>query len=436
MEQDVRAIPGSHRLIATAAPHHHQSYGSLVVIDPTEPDDNGMGPLKRLTPRAEFPESQGPTGQLSYGQAWPLSEDYYLCVYEPYEVKQLKPQGKHAIYLLDRFGNQELIYRDPDIACHNPIPLRARPTPPIVPDGSQRVANSKLAEATVAVVDVYDSRKAWPEGTKIKALRVYQIMPLPMACVKIPHATGIQIPQATDSINLARSVLGTVPVEEDGSAHFIVPAGKELYFQALDEDGLAVTSMRSATHFQPNEKATCQGCHEPTRQVPASMTTQMPLAMRRPPSRLKPDVDGTNPFSYPRLVQPVLEKNCVSCHAENADKAPRLDAGIVAGRGVHGCRTTPYFASYMSLAPKYGFYSYGGGWGDDAFYRTTPGKFGARASKLYELLKAGHHDVKLSDEDMHRITIWLDSVSLFYGVYEAEGGKAQLRGEIAHPTLE
>jgi hypothetical protein len=89
-----------------------------------------------------------------------------------------------------------------------------------------------------------------------------------------------------------------------------------------------------------------------------------------------------------------------------------------------------WYASYHSLIKDYAFYSYGNP------VRTTPGKFGARASKLYKMLKAGHHDVKLSKEDMHRITVWLDSCSIFYGVYEKEGGKAQLRGEIVRPTLE
>ncbi|NQT87369.1 hypothetical protein HQ560_11425 [bacterium] len=97
---------------------------------------------------------------------------------------------------------------------------------------------------------------------------------------------------------------------------------------------------------------------------------------------------------------------------------------------------TLYYASYNSLAPKYGFYNYGGGWDDPEFYRTTPGKFGARASKLYQMLEKGHHEVKLSPEDMHRLTVWLDSCSMFYGVYEKEGGLAQLRGEVARPTLE
>ena len=60
----------------------------------------------------------------------------------------------------------------------------------------------------------------------------------------------------------------------------------------------------------------------------------------------------------------------------------------------------------------------------------------ARASKLYQVLDKGHYDVKLSAEELHRLTLWLDCMSLFYGVYEKEGGEAQLRGEIARPTLE
>ncbi len=134
------------------------------------------------------------------------------------------------------------------------------------------------------------------------------------------------------------------------------------------------------------------------------------------------------PFSYPRLVQPVLEKNCLSCHQKHPDKAPRLDREVIAGEKMKGRQK--WYASYHSLAPKYGFWSYGDR------YRTIPGKFGARASKLYKMLKEGHHDVKLSREDMHRITVWLDSCSIFYGVYEKQGGQAQLRGEVVRPTLE
>jgi hypothetical protein len=437
MELDVRAIPGSPKFVATAAPHHGQSFGSLIVIDPRVQDDDAMGPVKRLTPEIAFPESQG--GTVAYGEAWPLSEDYHLCVYDADAAEQRSggPVGKgiYGIYLVDSFGNKELIYRDPEIGCHNPMPLAPRRKPPVIPDASVQVAANEPAEGTMAVIDVYQSLKPWPAGTKIKALRVYQVLPQPLGSVALPHTTGIQIPFSL-SVNVARKILGTVPVESDGSAYFTVPARKELFFQALDENGLAVQSMRSATHVQPGEKTTCQGCHEPKSHTPVA-TKGNALAMQRPPSRIQPDVDGTNPFSYPRLVQPVLNKNCVPCHQKNPDKAPRLDDGLVEIKQKRWYTDGTFFASYVSLAEKYGFYDYGGhNWDDERTYRTIPGEFGARASKLYPMLVKGHHDVKLSPEELHRIAVWLDSTSPFYGVYEKEGGLAQLRGEIPKPTLE
>jgi hypothetical protein len=443
MEVDVRAIPGSHKFVAVAAPHHGQSFGSLVIIDPRAEDDDAMGPVKRLTPDVGFPESQASTrAALHYGQPWPLSENYYLCAYEP---QGGSPSGRmYGIYLVDTFGNRELIYRDPAIASQSPIPVKPRPRPPVMPEVSRRLDPNPGAEATVGVVNVYKTRTAWPAGTKVAALRIYQVFPLSVASARVTHATGCQIPQAKDSINLARAVLGTVPVEEDGSAHFIVPAGKELFFQALDENGLAITSMRSGTHFQPGERAMCQGCHDPRYSAAATDSTSVTLAMRRPASRPRPEADGTNPFSYPRLIQPVLDRHCVKCHAENKDnkdKAKRtqpLDATIVrTARGSYMNPRTAYYVSYLNLAPKFGFYDYGGkGWTDPKWYRTTPGEFGARASKLYQMLVKGHYKVKLPPEDMRRITVWLDSCSPFYGVYEKQGGEAQLRGEIARPTLE
>jgi len=431
MEVDCRAIPGSHKFVATAAPHHGQAYGSLVLVDPRIPDDDGMAPVRRITPDVGFPETQG--GREAYGTPWPLSEDYYLCIYDAgIAMGKPSPRGSYGIYLVDSFGNKELIYRDPEIGSQSPIPFRARPMPPVAPDvasrrpdsdPSQRAATpqGRAPEATIAVVNVYESLKPWPEGTKIKELRVMQIFPMSVPSGGPPHETGLREPSAGDSVVLARSVLGTVPVEDDGSAHLVVPAHKEIFFQALDEQGLAVQSMRSATYLHEGEHLVCIGCHEPKHRTPLPLKTPTPLAMRREPSRLSPDVDGSDPISYPRLVQPVLDKHCVKCHEENKGKAPNLGREPI---------TRKWYASYNSLAQKYGFYSYGHG------HRTTPGQFGARASKLYEHLRKGHHDVKLSDEEMHRLALWLDGMSMFYGVYEKEGGEAQLRGEVARPTLE
>jgi hypothetical protein len=255
---------------------------------------------------------------------------------------------------------------------------------------------------------------------KAKEIRIYQLLPcsVPSGGLR-PHETGKRIAEAGDSIVPARWVLGTVPIESDGSAHFKVPAYRELFFQLVDEKGMAIQSMRSGTAIRHGEKLVCQGCHE-AKYKTASSSERVPIALQRAPSVPKPDVDGSNPFSYPRLVQPVLDRNCVPCHDKNAAKAPNLKREPIQNK---------FYASYNSLV-KYGFSSYGD------HYRTVPGKFGAHASKLVAMLEKGHHDVKLSPEDFHRITLWLDSVSLFYGVFEKEPGEAQLRGEVAKATLE
>jgi hypothetical protein len=272
----------------------------------------------------------------------------------------------------------------------------------------------------VAVVNVYDSLKPWPPETTIKQLRVLQVLPMTVPSGSPPHETGLRMASAGDSVVPVRHVLGTAPVEEDGSVYFTVPANIELFFQALDEDGLAIQSMRSATQVQAGERLVCAGCHQPRHRT-AVPSGSLPLALRRPPSRLQPDVDGSNPFSYPRLVQPVLDRHCVECHEQHADTAPNLGREPI---------TRNWYASYNSLIERFAFHDYGHG------YRTTPGQFGARASELYKLIQEGHYDVQLSDEQLHRLTLWLDCSSMFYGVYERDGGLAQLRGEVALPTLE
>jgi hypothetical protein len=429
MELDVRAIPDSPRFVATAAPHHGQAFGSLVLVDPRVADDDAMAPVKRITPDVGFPESQG--GDEAYGTPWPLSEDYYLCVYDADRALHRRtPLGGYGIYLVDAWGNKELIYRDAEIACQSPIPVKARPLPPA---NSLMVAHTRAnpavpatierpAEATLSVINVYESLRPWPAGTQVKALRVFHALPMTTPSGPLrPHETGLRIATAGDSVVLARRVLGTVPVEADGSANFTVPANRELFFQALDQQGLAVQSMRSATYLREGERLVCQGCHEPKHRAPLPLAAT-PLALRREPSRITPDVDGSNPFSYPRLVQPVLDRQCAKCHdAQRSKGAPNLGREPI---------QRAFYASYLSLAPRFGFYDYG-----DA-YRTTPGQFGARASKLWELLERGHYDVKLSAEERHRIALWLDCCSMFYGVYEKEEGEKQLRGEIARPTLE
>ena len=324
MELNVRPIPGSPKYVATAAPHHGQAFGSLVIIDPRVEDDDGMGPVRRLTPEVGFPESQG--GREVYGTPWPLGEHYHLCVYDDSLVtgKTAGNRGDYGIYLIDAFGNRELIYRDPEIGCLSPMPLRptAPPVAAVTPTlaSARPAAPGSLGEGTMAVVNVYDALRPWPTNLQAKEIRIYQLLPCSVPSGgDAPHQTGRRIAEATDSIVPARWVLGTVPIEADGSAYFKVPAYRELFFQLVDERGMAVQSMRSGTAVRDGEKLVCQGCHEQKSRASAPPHS-LPLALRRAPSVPRPDVDGSYPFSYARLVQPVLETSCVRCHTGAKDR--------------------------------------------------------------------------------------------------------------------
>ncbi len=417
MEMSIRAIPDSHKFVATTGAHHGNAFGSLVLIDPRIEDDNAASQLTRLTPEAPFPEAEGKPERdyMAYGTPWPLSEDDYLCVYDA----DCKNRG---IYWIDADGNRELIYRDPAVSSLSPIPLRPRRMPPVIPDRTTQSAAARSAVAAqrpakIAVMNVYESDFEWPADTEIKALRVIQVLPKSTAP---PNQPRIGVANQTN----ARAVLGSVPVEADGSVYFEAPPGKAIYFQALDAQGMAVQSMRSATYLHPGEQLTCQGCHERKHRPPRDPAAR-PLALRRAPSKLRADVDGSNPFSYPRLVQPVLDRRCVDCHQEKE----ALDlSGAIAGN---------FTQSYNSLAGKYGFYFHVSNGsintGVHGGSRTIAGKFGARAADLLKYMDQRHYGVRLSAEDYHRLTLWLDCNSEFLGSYENVA--AQLRGEVVQPTL-
>ena len=229
MEMSIRAIPGSNKYMAAAVPHHNDAYGSLILIDQSVADDRAMSQVKRVTPMTSFPEAEGAPGlsceksgrskylDMHYGTPWPLSEDFYLCVYSD------KARKGYGIYLVDSFGNRDLIYRDPAISCVDPVPLKARKRPPQLPVQTlqmkaDREADADLTTGTVSVMNVYEGEFPIPEGVTIKEMRIVNIFPKDTASINNPR-----IGYADQSI--ARGVLGTVPVEEDGSVHFECPTG-------------------------------------------------------------------------------------------------------------------------------------------------------------------------------------------------------------------
>jgi len=187
--------------------------------------------------------------------------------------------------------------------------------------------------------------------------------------------------------------------------------------------------MRSVTYLQPGEVSSCIGCHEPRHLAPPSGA--MPLALRRPPSEIEPGPPGSRPFSYPLLVQPILDRHCVACHNDT-----RADGGV----NLVGRSQGQYSVSYLALAPRVKIAA----WDGRADFRTTnsepytqPDFFGARGSPLMKLLLSGHGGVELSAEEIEALATWMDTNALFYGTFDPQEQARQQRGEeIAGPAWE
>jgi cytochrome c553 len=420
---EARPVPGSPRVMATAAAHHAMTAGSIILLDVTRGLD-GLQPIARLTPDAQFPESEaklaGWGGSAAatreerrwpghcYRSPYPLSEKYFFASYsfdtllgEPLQ----NPANMFGLYLVDAFGNKELLYRDLNHCSLWAMPLAARPAPPQVPSLAEP---SGKPEGTFLLRDVYQAWPALPPGT-IRRLRITQVLPKTTPHINTPT---VGIPNASPG----RQVLGTVPVEADGSAYFRAPARIALAFQALDGLSQAVQTMRSLTYLQPGEVSSCVGCHE--RRTTAPPPGPMPLALGREPSAIQPGPDGSKPFSYPILVQPLLDRKCVSCHSPQRPEGKVVLTGQPQGA---------YTASYNALAPRVPYSAWGGG--IDAGSPTIPDRLGARGSRLMAILLAGHQGVVLAPDEIERLATWMDTNVLFYGTFDPADQRRQQRGE-------
>jgi mono/diheme cytochrome c family protein len=419
MLMNLRAIPGTNKFVGTASAHHQQAYGSLVIVDPDIEDDDGMGAYTVLTRDAGFPEATvGQDQDLKYATAWPLDENRFLVVHDPSSNEAGLNNKRFAIYLIDRQGNKKLLYRDPNHSCLDPIPLAPRRLPP--PLVSSRTAK-KTDPTEVVVLNVYDSLLPYPSGVEVKALRVVQVFPKSTPNTISPrkgHGAMLYNDQN------GRGSLGTVPVEKDGSARFLLPPGKTVFFQALDADGLAVQSMRSATYAVPGtSRVVCQGCHERRYRAPHA-PAEMALALKRPPSTLQPEAEGSWPLSFPRLIQPILDSRCKTCHEGNGQT-------FSLSQGNYEWNGDRFYDSYSNLKPFAYFYNFNDAVGP---IRTTPGDFGARKSRLYPLLKGGHHGVTLSEAERRAFALWLDLNSDMFS--DDVKRDAQGRGEAVTPSVE
>ncbi|MBN1441877.1 MAG: discoidin domain-containing protein [Planctomycetes bacterium] len=401
-----RAIPGSSRIVFTASGHHQQTKGSLVLLDPAVGDE-GEAPIRRLTPEVPFPEAEG-WPLTYYANPWPLSEQLYLVAWGPEGVlsppRELgwarwhsveRPAAGMGIYLFDAGGEMELIHRDPEISSFYPIPLRPRTVPPRIAPADPAEADAP-PEGRFLLVDVYRGLGGVERGA-VKSLRIVAIPPKTHPTMNLP-AMGITRDDP------GKCVLGTVPVEPDGSAYFRVPAGVIVFFQALDLEGVAVQTMRSATHVQPGQTLSCIGCHEGRQEAPP---LRAPHAASREPSRITPGPEGSWPLRFDRLVQPVLEKRCVSCHRPGAEDAAAAAFDLSAGRSYEALvgYGRPSLKDHVLARYREG--------------RSAAGDGESRRTPLLALLAdpKGHQGVRLDAGEIERFIVWMDTYAQRLGSF-------------------
>ncbi len=396
---EARAIPGSQKLVFTASGHHANTGGSLVLLDPNVGAD-GPSPITRLTPEVCFPESEG-WPKTYFANPYPLSENHYLVAWSdqplppgvpPPAWGTPGPPDDLGIYLFDAFGNLNLIYRDPAISSMSPLPLAPRPCPPAV--ASHQVAWEGRPEGQVMVADVYRGLPAIARGT----IRQLRIVGLPVKTHPTMNFPAIGLTRDDPG----KVVLGTVPVEEDGSAWFRVPSGVPFFLQALDGEGLAVQTMRSATYVQPGQTVGCIGCHEPRNTAPANRPVR---ALGRPPSRLQPGPEGSWPLDFASLVQPVLDAHCVRCHRPGAEAA-QWDLSPAKAYETLVAYGKPSLRDHVMAAYLAG--------------KSTPGQGAAQTSPLVRLLKKGHYGIRLDRDAWLRLYTWMDTYGQRRGSFSPE----------------
>lgn len=406
-----KQIPGTRKLLATMAAHHHPPLGAVCVIDRSLGHESVEG-IVNITPEVPYRPTVGKTwretswgpGDIlypwSYTDPYPLEEDLYLVSYGG----PLKggPQ-RYRLFVIDSKGNKALLYDDPQASCFCPVPLRPRQrphqfvgAPPADPKG----------EGRFFCLDVYQG--LLDKGVKrgqVKELRIMEQLP------KKYNTEGPRYsdhyPAIGEGTYYVKYNHGTVPVAEDGSVYFIAPAGVELYFQALDKDGKEIRRMGTVTQLVPGEAQSCIGCHE-SRSLAPPADIQSWRRLNRPPDRITPPPWGAGPVDFVAQVQPVLDKYCVKCHS-----GPRPDGGV----DLSGDKTRLFNMAFETLVFTPGLVDR---------YHINPGPTGnfpplatgSWVSRLTKLLEEKYKHLGVDDQSRRRIYTWIDANVPYYGTWE------------------
>ena len=443
-----RPIPGAgNRVLATFAPHHGYPHGAIGWIardyGPETPRGRGFDWLT-----GEFPAIADHSYAWSYRDPFPLDDQSFLCSY----AGDLQ---KYRIFLHDIQDRKRLVYEHPELHCFFPIVLRPTLRPPGMPQRSganQRLPEEEPADAqplgTCLVADIYQGLLPTIERGRVKSIRIMEQVRKTEDIPLTPHIVDFgprawdQSPLMSYATYYAKRCWGTVPVEDDGSAHFQVPALREIYFQACDAEGRELQRMTSGIQVMPGERLSCIGCHEPRTSAPPARLPA-PRAARRPPSvPQKPTWAPDGIIDFVNVVQPVLDRYCVECHSGgNPD----------GGYDLSGDKTRFFNMAYDNLLGRSRSYRQhkmdtGEMLPEEAakgkplvhFYwllRTPtavnqPLWTGSHASRLLDYLDTEHCGRKIPPEDRERIYTWIDANVPYYGTYATSrrpcGGKRDL----------
>jgi hypothetical protein len=434
---DARALPKAEggfyadRVVCTFGACHDRPWGAIVILDRRRGLD-GVEPVlcswpkdvtARLANRTEYGDGRAlrnlMVGQIDsfaglpikYEDPYPLDETHILC---SRRVDQASEQM--GLYLLNAKDGSETLLHTDGPGCFDPMPLAARPRQPVVPEKIDLAAKT----GTFYVTDVYKGTgmERVPRGT-IKTLRVIEAPAKRYWTGPLWEADTLQRPAMNYNCTSNKRILGDVPVEADGSVYFEMPSERFVFFQALDADGMMVQAMRSGTSLQPGERAGCTGCHESRYDSPPPQAGALPLALRRAPSPLKPWYGPERDFNYLAEVQPLFDANCVKCHdyGKEGVKALNLcgDLGLAFNVSFLEIRKRAPLRWYADkpeqkkelVKPV-----------DDGPPEVLPPyAWGACRSRLVDVVRGGHHGVRLPPEALDRIITWIDLNTSYYGTY-------------------
>jgi hypothetical protein len=447
-----RPIPGArNQYVVTGTPHYPQNaVGTIVRLDMTQPIRT-REPMNYMTPdvdirgeRGFWHDEEAGRGCRLFKDPYPLDAETFLVSMAAHPERTTYRELKDwSINLLDAEGRVIRIYDDAEnIGCFMPIPLKTRPVPSM-PRGSTDPALAEVNQAVCMVTDVYHGMRDVERGS-IKYLRINEQAPRPWAARR--RWGGDEYDQQhvviTKDTNLGLKVqVGVVPVEEDGSAHFVVPADRNIFFQALDENYMEVQRERTYVNYRPGEKRSCIGCHETPDSVPTFNPKGTPLAFGRPPSVPGPqpgEKSGSRPLYYATDVQPVLDRHCIACHAGDKAEGGLVLTGeptrlfntsyenlIRERRGGNGRRSFDLLPTIGENHPKTGNVHYLpakslGSHNSVLVAMLSKGKITLKDPELQthvERLAKSHAEINMPREDMIRLTTWVDANGQYYGSY-------------------